>query len=78
MSIKIKNYLKDRGGSLEQKPTRMKHKTFEALQKRHFDYYETKYSEAKRKEFIEWYPDKLEELEEFDFLTRFNAEISTR
>jgi hypothetical protein len=61
MQAKIRDYLKDRGGSSNKKPIWMKHKTFDALVKRHDDYMDEKYIAAVRKEVLKRYPDKVAE-----------------
>ena len=54
MGFRIEKYLKDRGGSLEQKPPRMKLHTFRKLKKRCVDYKEKRFH-AGRKELMTWY-----------------------
>ena len=61
MQAKIRDYLKDRGGSPDQKPVWMKHKTFNALVQQHDDYMDAKYLAAARKEFLKRYPDRVAE-----------------
>ena len=61
MQAKIRDYLKDRGGSPEQKPLWMKRKIFNALVTRHNDYMDVKYLAAARKEFLKRYPNKVAE-----------------
>ena len=64
MAVKVNKELKSRAGSLDGKPPWMKHKTFEAL-KTKYDGCWVKYDEATYKEFLEWYPNKKDEIDRF-------------
>lgn len=61
MQAKIRDYLKDCGGSPDKKPVWMKRKTFNTFVQRHDDYMDEKYIAAGRKEFLKRYPDKIAE-----------------
>ena len=65
MGRKIKMKLYSMAGSPAEKPPWMKHKTFEKLKDRCFDYYETKYEKALYKELVAFYPNQRHLIEDY-------------
>lgn len=62
MAIKVEELLKNRLGSIDHKPLWMRQKTFEKLRDRYWEYYEIKHDEATRREFLDWYPSKKDQI----------------
>lgn len=60
MSSKVKDFLKSRAGSLDQKPPWMKKRTFERLKNQYLEYREFKYTDALQRELLSWYQQKAD------------------
>ena len=63
MAMRIGKTLRNRLGSIDSKPPWMRRKAFEILRDRYWEYREIKYTEATRKELLEWYPSKRDQIE---------------
>jgi hypothetical protein len=59
MQKKSEDKLKNKGGSLYEKPPRMHNSTFQRIKRKHIDY-EIKGEDASRAELREWYGAKIE------------------
>jgi hypothetical protein len=59
MSLRVKDFLKNRAGSLRKKPPRMHHSTFQKLKIKYVKYDEQRFNE-KNKENLAWFGSDIE------------------